>query len=394
MTELITQAANGVSYESMDPLKREALRRARKTGRHLARLNLKELPESRGESAYLIEMPDHFLALVAEGLGTKNVVADAVPHQPPYPHHGPYYSIGQAVATVTMNDLAACGASPIAINLHLSVGDADWFADTCRWEDLLDGFRHACDRARCSWGGGETATLKGLVAPGRVVLGSAAIGLVKPKSRLIRCTIEPGDAIVTIASSGIHDNGLTLARLIAERRDPWWRKPLHTILPPWFPPTELRAGYHARLARLDLRSYGETLLDPTPSYAPLIESLLNAGAVIHYAVNITGHGWRKLMRAEAPFVYVVTQLPEPQPIFQFIQEHGPVEPKEMYGTFNMGAGFALIVPPGEVDRVLQRTKRQGFEAMRVGTVTQEGSRKAVELKPLGITFEERELAIR
>ena len=87
--------------------------------------------------------------------------------------------------------------------------------------------------------------------------------------------------------------------------------------------------------------------------------LPDRGVDIHYAVNITGHGWRKLMRAPAPFAYVIDRLPAPHPVFEFIQAHGDIDDAEAFGNFNMGAGFAIYVPAGDAETVLEwpRTSR-------------------------------------
>ena len=198
-----------------------------------------------------------------------------------------YDHIAQDTVAMIVNDMVTLGALPLAVAMHLGVGSSDWFKDERRAEDLVDGWRKACQLARCAWGGGETPTLSGVVEAATVVLAGSAIGMVKPKGRLIRANIQHGDAIVLFESSGIHANGLTLARAIAERAPNGYLTPLR-----------------------DGRPYGEALLDPTHIYVGVIEDCLNRGVDIHYAVNITGHGWRKLMRASDPFAYVVERDPD------------------------------------------------------------------------------------
>lgn len=217
--------------------------------------------------------------------------------------------------------------------------------------------------ARCAWGGGETPTLKGIVDPETVVLSGSAVGIVKPKDRLIHeGNIQDGDEIILIGSSGIHANGLTMAREIA---------------------TKLTQGYLSPMS--DERLYGEALLDPTLIYVPLIEECLNEGVSIHYAVNITGHGWRKLMRATQPFAYLIDHLPVPHPVFSFMQRHGPIEDKEAYANLNMGAGFAIYVGEKDVKKVLDAASRLNFSALRAGTI-QSSPVKKVVIGPLGIEY--------
>lgn len=368
----MTYAGTGVNYDAMDPFKRLAQQVARETAGNITRRSIgdfRELEASRGESAYLIETPDSFLAHVEEGLGTKNLVADAM-----YQLTGRSYydQIAQDAVAMIVNDMVTLGALPLSVAMHLAVGTSDWFENHNRSRDLVLGWKKACDLARCTWGGGETPTLKGVVVPETVVLSGSAMGIVKPKERLIMGgKIQHGDAIIFLESSGVHANGLTLARKIAE---------------------QLPDGYMTRLE--NGRSYGETLLDPTHIYVGFVEDCLNAGVDIHYAVNVTGHGWRKLMRATQPFTYVVDQLPNQQMIFEFIQTEGPVHEREMYGNYNMGAGFALYVSESDADTVLElgRDWQYDYDVIRAGHI-EKGDKKVV-VAPIGLEFVGETLAVR
>jgi phosphoribosylformylglycinamidine cyclo-ligase len=142
-------------------------------------------------------------------------------------------------------------------------------------------------------------------------------------------------------------------------------------------------GYLTKLS--DGRFYGEALLDPTIIYVSLVEDCFNEGVDIHYAVNITGHGWRKLMRATQPFAYLIDHIPVPHPVFSFIQEHGPVDDKEAYANLNMGAGFALYVRESDVRKVLTIAHLLGMSASRAGYI--ESSKvKRVLINPLGLEY--------
>ncbi len=358
----------GVDYNAMDPFKQMAQFAARETAGNIARLgDCREHSPSRGESVYLIEVGDGYLAHVEEGLGTKNLVADAM-----YALTGKSYydQIAQCAVAMIVNDMVTLGALPLSVAMHLAVGDDHWFDREARAHDLVTGWKNACDRARCVFGPGETPTLKGVVVPEAVVLSGSAIGIVQPKERLIDpVRIAHGDAIVIIESSGIHANGLSMARKIAGK---------------------LSDGYETILS--DSRLYGEALLDPTHIYVPLVEDCLKAGVNIHYAVNVTGHGWRKLMRAMQPFTYVIDTLPTQLPIFDFIQKHGPVDDKEMYGTFNMGAGFVVYVPESDVEKVSALAARDGLRAFRAGHI--ENGEKKVIIKPKGLEYASDTLAVR
>ena len=366
----MTYEGTGVDYGAMDPFKRMAQLAGRETSGNIARLSggeFREFEPSRGESAYLIEAAKSYFAHVEEGLGTKNLVADEM-----YKLTGKSYydHIAQCTVAMIVNDIVTLGALPLSVAMHLAVGTSDWFNDENRVRDLVNGWKKACDLARCVWGGGETPTLKGVVVPEAVVLSGSAMGIVKPKGRLITSDkIQHGDSIVIVESSGIHANGLTLARKIADK------------LPKKYL-TELSDG----------RTYGEALLDPTHIYVGLVEDCFDNGVDIHYAVNITGHGWRKLMRAVQPFSYVIDKLPTQLPIFDFIQKYGPVDDKEAYGNLNMGAGFALYVSPGNVWKVDEIARDLNLRAFCAGSV-QKGKKKVV-IRPLGLEYTGDTLAVR
>jgi phosphoribosylformylglycinamidine cyclo-ligase len=366
----MTYAGAGVDYGSLDAFKRLAQQAAQETAGNIARLNggeFREYSASRGESAYLIEAAKSYFALVEEGLGTKNLVADEM-----YKLTGKTYydQIAQCAVAMIVNDMITVGALPFSVAMHLAVGSSDWFKDQRRMTDLLDGWKKACHLARCTWGGGETPALKGVVVPEAAVLSGSAIGIVKPKERLIHPgKIAHADQIILVESSGIHANGLTLARSIVR---------------------DLPKGYLTQLP--DGRTYGEALLDPTRIYVSLVEGCLDAGVDIHYAVNITGHGWRKLMRATQPFAYVIAELPPELPIFSFIQEHGPVDDYEAYANFNMGAGFALYVDGADTALTLRVAQQLGFKAWAAGYI--ERGNKKVVIEPMGIEYAGDTLAVR
>lgn len=384
----MTYKDTGVDYEAMDPFKKACQLAAKETGQNMERFGFKEVEWSRGESVYLVEAADHYLAHVEEGLGTKNLVADMIYRLQIGPTYYDY--IAQDTVAMIVNDMITLGAMPISVAMHLAVGDSDWFKNADKVQALVSGWRKACDLARCAWGGGETPTLKGIVEPGTALLSGSAIGIIKPKERLIRCNIQEGDAIVLLASSGIHANGLTLAREIAEKLTN--ELALARKLFPLAKPTI--NGYTAQIESGQFTSFAEALLEPTTIYVPVIDDCLNEGVEIHYTVNITGHGWRKLMRAPEPFVYFIADIPKPQPVFDFIQEYGNVSDEEAYGNLNMGAGFALYVPPKEANRVIAIAKRHGIKAMKAGEIQKRGDMKSVIIIPRGLEFQGDTLQVR
>lgn len=368
-----------VGYGTLDAFKRLAQAEAAKTDGNIERLGLKVVEWTRGESVFLVEHPDRYIGHVNEGLGTKNLVADRffkaadVADDIELQLDRTFYDhIAQDAVAMIVNDMITIGVLPVTLAMHVAVYHADWFRWTQRYEDLLRGWRNACDLARCVWGPGETPALRDLISVGEMVLSGSADGVVTPKERLIKCNIQNGDAIVFLESSGIHANGLTLARDLAKK---------------------LPDGYLTELP--DGRTYGETLLDPTHIYVGFVEDCLNVGIEIHYGVNITGHGWRKLMRAPEPFTYAVEELPPRPPIFDFLEEQDSISRRNMYADFNMGAGFALYVPSWEVDRVLARCENglYPFKA-HYGGVILASERREVKILMEGIGFDGDELQVR
>ncbi len=368
MSDGLRYENSGVNYDSLDAFKRFCQQAAATTREALAGSGYGEPRDVRGESAFLLEGMDHYLAHVEEGLGTKNLVADAMLALTGKSY---YASIGIDTVATIVNDLITCGALPLSVAMHAAVGDGKWFDQPGRARELAEGFAEGCRQAQAIWGGGETPALKGIVSPDSIVLAGSAMGKIFPKSRRVLGNIAEGDAIVLLASSGVQTNGLSLCRLLAER---------------------LQDGYQTPMK--DGRAYGQALLDPSAIYVKFVSACQHAGLQPHYLAHLTGHGWRKLMRPSQRFVYQMDNLGNVPEIFRFIMENGPVEVREAYATFNMGAGFAAYVDPADATQAVEIAQAQGYHAWIGGRVVQQDQRKAVELLPLGIIFDEQSLQVR
>jgi phosphoribosylformylglycinamidine cyclo-ligase len=364
----LSYESSGVRYGPLDAFKRACQKAALTTADLLAGHGFREPAAVRGESAYLIEASDHFIAHVEEGLGTKNLVADAVQADGGGCH---YRAIGIDTVATIANDLVTCGALPIAVAMHAAVGDSGWFADESRAQELVTGFAEGCRAAGAVWGGGETPALRGLVEPSAIILAGSAVGRIYPKSLRIVGDVRDGDAIIFLASSGVQTNGLTLCRRIAEA---------------------LPSRYGTRIA--GGQTLGEALLVPSTLYVAFVRECQRRGIRINYAAHVTGHGWRKLMRLDEPFVYEITD-PRPIPeIFRFLMEAGPVAAREAFATFNMGIGFAVYVAPGSAAAALEAARASGYDAWVAGRVRRDGVRKAVSIPSLGLEFEGDTLQVR
>ena len=367
MTEPLDYRAAGVDYARVDPLKVLAQQAARDTAAHLGSHGLSEVAASRGESAYVIDAGEFYLASITECLGTKVLVAEAMRAVTGRTHHD---ALAQDTVAMAVNDLVTVGATPLSVHAYWAAGGSEWFEDAERAGDLVRGWKAACDRCRVSWGGGETPALAGVVAPGTIDLAASCVGWIRPRSRLtLGEKLGPGDAIVLLASSGLHANGVSLARKVAER---------------------MPQGLATRMP--DGRRYGEALLAPTVLYPPVTEALHAAGIVPHYAANVTGHGWRKLMRHPGRLTYRLREVPPVPAELRFAQEHAGIDDREAYGTFNMGAGFALYLPGEQADMAVRVARAQGIEAWVAGTV--EAGERRVIIEPLGIEYGAEDLHLR
>jgi phosphoribosylformylglycinamidine cyclo-ligase len=122
------------------------------------------------------------------------------------------------------------------------------------------------------------------------------------------------------------------------------------------------------------------------------ETLAAARIVPHYCANITGHGWRKLMRHTGGWTYRIHTLPPVPPVLAFIAEKAGLPPRESYGSLNMGAGFALFVAPGEAKRCVEIARACGINAWDAGVVN--AGERQVAIEPLQLTFAADELHVR
>src|SRR6187431_1107799 len=215
----------GVNYDLIDPLKVSAQHAAAATAVHLAGHGFSEVKASRGESAYVIDVGPFYIASIVECLGSKALVADEMARLTGKSDY--YVGIAQDTIAMAVNDLITVGATPLVVQAYWAAGGSDWFADADRGRALVDGWKRACEICNVSWGGGETPALGGIVERGRIDLAAACTGIVSPKERLsLGERLSPGDAIVLLASSGIHANGLSLARELAARLPGGYLTPL------------------------------------------------------------------------------------------------------------------------------------------------------------------------
>lgn len=361
----ITYSSSGVNYETLDPVKKFAQNAALDTSKNLKEKGFTEITDTRGESAYVWKQGTTLMATVIEGLGTKNLVADAVRKK----GKTYYQNIAHDTVSAIINDLISVGARPLTIHAYWAVGDSKWLADEERTRDLIKGWRDACDFAGVSWGGGETPTYSGIINPETIDLGGSAVGFIKNKKQLITDKkIKERDRIIFIKSNGINVNGLSLARAVAKK---------------------LPQGFHTTIGT---KTYGELLLSKSNIYARLIGELFDNNIDIHYLVNISGHGFRKIMRGKPDFKYVIESIFQPQEVFNFIQKHAELTAEEMYGTYNMGQDYAIFIPKKDVKKTLDVIKKNKFQGMDAGYI--EKGKRQVIIKPKDIIYDGSRLDLR
>ncbi|UIO98991.1 phosphoribosylformylglycinamidine cyclo-ligase [Halobaculum sp. CBA1158] len=264
--------------------------------------------------AGLLDIGDRYLALATDGVGTKLIVAEAL---------GDYSTVGIDCIAMNANDLVAAGVDPVAFVDYLAVDEPD---ETFS-EQVGAGLREGAERAGVELVGGETAVMPEVIK-GLDLAGTCA-GLAA-KDAVFDGRAEPGDVLVGWASSGIHSNGLTLAREAATRD--------HEYTDPC--PFD---GYD---------TVGEALLEPTRIYADLLGPMREHG--VRGAAHLTGGGWTNLERL-GDHRYEVTDPWPVQPVFEFVQREGNVADEEMHRTFNMGTGFVAALAPEDAESLAAET---------------------------------------
>jgi len=362
-----------VDYSKLDPAKRRALELFKSTFKHPERLRIRVMPV--GETAAVLDFLDYdfMLAFNVEGLGTKNLIADSLykelKDKIEIDARRYYRFLGQDAIAMSVTDLIAVGAEPIAYADIITSGDSKWFDDAKRVDELLYGYKVAADLAGLAIPQGETPTLPGIVNPATLDLAGSSVGIIRPKSRFIYGQkISEGDLIYGLPSGGICSNGISKARTIVEK---------------------LPEKYFTRLP--NGKKLGEELLKPTPIYVRPITKMFEAGVGIHYISPITGHGWRKIARAKFPFTYVIENVPKPPLVLSSLIEYGreygfDVSDYENYQVWNMGTFVVLIAPKKDEEKMLQVTEKYGIELQDLGRV-EKGERQVI-IKPKNIVYKE------
>ena len=302
-----------------------------------------------GHYAGMIEFGEYALVLCTDGVGSKVEIASELKK---------WDTVGIDCIAMNVNDAICVGAEPLAFVDYLAIDDPNPEIT----KEIGKGLAKGAEMSNISIIGGETASLPEVI--NGFDLAGTCLAYVKKSDIVTGETIVPGDVIIGIASSGIHSNGYTLARKVIQRS-----KLLYTDR---FPD-----GFYRD------ETIGEVLLTPTNIYVKeTVELLKNVD--VHGVSHITGGGLRNLPRLNKNIKFVIDEPFEPLPIFTLLQKYGNIEDKEMYQTFNMGMGLAIIVSEKDVKKSISALEKHSPSVVKIVGRVEKGS--GVESPKLGLKF--------
>jgi phosphoribosylformylglycinamidine cyclo-ligase len=293
------------------------------------------------------------LAISTDSVGTKVLIAEML---------GRYDTIGIDCVAMNANDVICVGAEPVAMVDYIAVQEARPEVLEQVGRGLYEGAR----QANITIPGGELAQLREMVAGVRegegMDLVGTCVGTVPLDRILVGRDARPGDVILGLASSGIHSNGLTLARRVFLEHAGW---SLERHVPEFG------------------RSLGEELLEPTRIYVAEAVAMLRQRLPIRAFVHITSDGLLNLARIDAPVGFEIETLPPAPPVFTLLQQLGGITDVEMFRVYNMGVGFCVVVPERAVDAVTAVAAGRGIAATVLGGVVADAE-KRVWVRPKGL----------
>lgn len=287
------------------------------------------------------DLEDPVLVSGTDGVGTKLLVAI---------ESGRHDTIGQDLVAMCVNDILTLGARPLFFLDYFATGKLH----PDQMAEVVTSIARACEESGCALVGGETAELPGMYHQGHYDLGGFCVGVVD-RSKIIDGTkTAAGDVVIGLASSGVHSNGLSLARRVIQDR----------------------MGLAIDAPVVDGATVADTLLTPTRLYVRSILHLLQTGVDVHAMAHITGGGIvGNLARAfpDGLAAEVDTATWTEPPIFAVIRQGGPVEEAEMRKTFNCGIGFAVVVAQEDEAKTLAELRERGEVAQTIGRVVERGT---------------------
>ena len=291
------------------------------------------------------------LATSTDGVGTKVAIAQAMDI---------HDTIGLDLVAMVVDDLVVCGAEPLFMTDYIACGRL--VPETVA--TIVGGVAEGCRQAGCALVGGETAEHPGLLAPGEYDVAGAGTGIVEEDALLGPQRVRAGDAVIAMASSGLHANGYSLVRHVLFDQAGW------------------RLDRH--VAELG-RTLGEELLTPTRIYAADCLALAKTpGIGVHAFAHVTGGGLAANLDRVLPAglgARIERASWAPQPIFDLVGRLGRIDRLELERTLNMGVGMLAVVDAADADRVVNLLADRGVPAWIAGAVTDSGAAVLVGSHP-------------
>lgn len=269
-----------------------------------------------------------------DGVGTKLLIANLT---------GKHDKVGIDLVAMNVNDVLCTGAQPLFFLDYLACGQLD----NRLMSSVMKGIVEGCRQAGCALIGGETAEMPGMYRGKDYDLAGFTVGVVESDKLLDGSTIKPGDQVIGLASSGIHSNGYSLVRKV--------------------------------LSADQQKKYAKILLEPTRIYVKPVLALLEKFQV-HGMAHITGGAFYEKLTKVLPkgLCFSIRKGTWPVPdVFKLIQDQGNVPEHDMYKTFNMGIGFAIVAAPKDVEKIQAFLRAQNEKSFVIGEVIKDAKQKIV-----------------
>jgi len=303
-------------------------------------LDYRNIIKNTGHFAALVDFGSKAIAMSTDGVGSKILIANLM---------NKFDTVGIDCIAMVVNDILCVGAEPIAMVDYLAVEEPNPEIAS----EIGKGLKTGCEQAKIAMIGGETASLPKIIKD--FDLAGTGIGIVDKENIITGSEIKDGDIILGIESSGVHSNGLSLAR-----------KALLDI-------AEFKV--EDKLPSDESITVGDALLEPTIIYVDPIMDLLKSGIEVHGLGHITGGGFSNLKRLNKNMSYYINDLPEVLPVFKEIQKTG-IESQEMYHVFNMGIGFCVILDKDCKEQALEILNKY-HNTYEIGEIKEDADNKVL-----------------
>ena len=315
--------------------------------KHIRKTNVPGVCEDVGGFGGLFEpdmggMEKPVLVSGTDGVGTKLKIAFLMDK---------HDTVGIDCVAMCVNDIICCGAKPLLFLDYIACGKNV----PERIEQIVKGVCEGCVQAGCALIGGETAEHPGLMPEDEYDLAGYSTGIVDKAKIIDNRTMQAGDLVIALPSSGVHSNGFSLVRRVFDIEN---------------------ADLKAPVAELGGRSLGETLLEPTKIYVKPVLALMKEVRVKGIS-HITGGGFYENIPRSIPDglgARIEKEKIRVLPIFRLIAEKGDISERDMFNTYNMGVGMSVVVPAAEAEKAIQILKAQGVDAYLIGEIVESGEK--------------------